>query len=101
MHFAKFRKTTTAQNTSGWLLLKNVYIFEDSIAKKLSGYLLTKKIRHKHLFKECSFSGEKINSMTDHVKTTLQEINPDYIILHAGTNDLKPKKGLVKLQKPG
>ena len=39
--------------------------------------------------------------MTDHVKTTLQEINPDYIILHAGTNDLKPKKGLVKLQKPG
>lgn len=61
--------------------------------------MLTKKIRHKHLFKECSFSGEKINSVTDHVKTTLQEINPDYIILHAGTNDLKTEKRASQVAK--
>ena len=99
VNFAKFWRAPTAQNTSGRLLLKSVYIFEDSIAKKLSGYLLTKKIRHKHLSKECSFSGEKINSMTDHVKPTLQEINPDYIILHAGNNDLKTEKRASQIAK--
>ena len=37
--------------------------------------------------------------MTDHVKTTLQEINPDYIILHAGTNDLKTEKRASQIAK--
>ena len=27
--------------------------------------------------------------MTDHLKPTLREINPDYFVLHAGTNDLR------------
>ena len=37
--------------------------------------------------------------MTDHVKTTLQEINPDYIILHASTNDLKTEKRASQIAK--
>ena len=50
----------------------NAYILGDSMVKKLNGYLLTKKIRHEHLVKVRSFSGVKINCMTDHVKPTLQ-----------------------------
>ena len=37
----------------------NVYILGDSMVKKLNGYLLTRKIRHKHLVKVRSFSGAK------------------------------------------
>ena len=37
--------------------------------------------------------------MTDHVKSTLREINPDVIILHSGINCLRTKKWLVKLLK--
>ena len=48
----------------------NVYILGDSIVKKLNGYLLTWKIKHKHLVKVRSFSGAKINCMTDDVKPT-------------------------------
>ena len=37
----------------------NVYILGDSIVKKLNSYLLTRKIKRKHLVKVCSFSGQK------------------------------------------
>ena len=46
-------------------------------------------MKHKHLVKVRSFSGAKISSMTDHVNPTLRDINPDHIILHAGTNNLR------------
>ena len=49
----------------------NFYILGDGMAKKLNGYLLTRKIKHKHLVKVRSFSGAKISCMTDHVKLTL------------------------------
>ena len=63
------------------------------MVKKLNGYLLTRKIKHKHLacsFSQvCSFSGAKISCLTDHVKLTLQDINPNHIALPAGINDLR------------
>ena len=77
----------------------NVYILGDSMIKKLNGYLLTKKIKHKHLVKVRSFSGTKISCMTDHVKTTLRDINPDHIILHAGTNDLRTENTASQIAK--
>ena len=58
----------------------NVYILGNSIVKKVNGYLLTRKIKHKHLVKVLSFSGAKISCMTDHVKPTLRDIDPDHII---------------------
>ena len=67
----------------------NVYILGDGMAKKLNGYLLTKKIRHENLVKVRLFSGAKTSYMTDYVKPALREINPDHIILHVGINDLK------------
>ena len=69
------------------------------MVKKLNGYLLTKKIKRKHLVKVRSFSEAKISCMTDHVKPTLQDINPDNIILHAGTNDLRTKNTASQIAK--
>ena len=77
----------------------NVYILCDSIVKKLNGYLQTRKIKHKHLVKVRSFSGAKISCMTDHVKPTLRDINPDHIILHAGTNDVRTKNTASQIAK--
>ena len=69
------------------------------MVKKLNGYLLPRKIRHKHLVKVRSFSGAKISCMTDHVKPTLRDINPDHIVLHPGKNDLRTENTEVRLQK--
>ena len=77
----------------------NVYILGESMVKKLNGYLLIKKIKHKHLVKKRSFSGTKISCMTDHVKPTLQDINLDNIVLHAGRNNLRTENTASQIVK--
>ena len=67
--------------------------------KKLNGYLLTRKIKHRHLIKVCSFSLAKISCMTDHVKPTLRDMNPDHIVLHAGTNNLRTENTASQIAK--
>ena len=57
--------------------------------KNVNGHLLTKKLRNKRLIKVRSFSGAKVSCMCDHVKPTIQEFNPNHIILHVETNELK------------
>ena len=46
-----------------------------------------------------SFLGLKISCMTDHVKSTLRDINPDHIILHAGTNNLRTENTVSQVAK--
>ena len=46
-----------------------------------------------------SFSGAKVSCMTDHVKPTLQDINPDHIILYEGTNDLRLENTASQIAK--
>ena len=65
----------------------------------MHGYLMTRKIKHKHLVKVCSSSGAKISCMTDHVKPTLRDINSDHIILHAGINDLRTENTASQIAK--
>lgn len=74
----------------------NVYILIHCVVKKLNGYLLTKEIKHQHLVKVRSFLVAKISCMADYVTTNLREVNPDYIILHAGASDLRAEKRPVK-----
>ena len=50
-----------------------VFILGDSIKKKVNGFLLTRNINHNSL----------LNNL---VKLTLQDFNPEHIILHIGTN---------------
>ena len=37
--------------------------------------------------------------MYDHVKPTLRDINPDHIVLHAGTNDLRSEKKACQISE--
>ena len=37
--------------------------------------------------------------MTDHVKPTLRDINPDHNVLHAGTNDLRTENTASQIAK--
>ena len=67
--------------------------------KKLNGYFLTKKERHKYLIKVRSFSGSKISFIVDHIKPTLRDHKPNHIILHAGTNDLRTEKTTSQIAK--
>ena len=62
------------------------------MVKKLNGYLLTKKVRHKFLVKVRPFTGAKVSCMVDHVKPTIRDDKPDHVILHTGTNDLRSEK---------
>ena len=60
------------------------------MVKKLNGYLLTKKVRHKCLHKWVRpFTGAKVSRMVDHVKPTIHDDKLDHIILHTRTNDLR------------
>ena len=93
-----YKETTNRNNKNRSNKNKtNVYILCNSIVKKLNGYLQTTKIKHKHLFKVHSFSGTKTSCMTDHVKPTLRDTNPDHII--AGTNDLKTENTASQIAK--
>ena len=69
------------------------------MVKKLNGYVLARKIKHKHLVKVRSFSGAKVSCMTDRVKPTLRDINPYHIVLHAGTNDLRTENTASQIAK--
>ena len=71
----------------------------DSIVKNVNDYLLTKKLRHKKLIKVRSFSGAKVSCMYDHVKPTIREFNPNHIILHVGTNELKSSKTASQISR--
>ena len=62
------------------------------MVKKLNGYLLTKKVRHKFFVKVRPFTGAKVSGMVDHVKPTIRDDKPDHVILHTGTNDLRSEK---------
>ena len=57
------------------------------------------KSKHKHLVEVSSFSGAKISCITDHVKLTLGDVNPDHSILHAGTNNLRTKNTASQIAK--
>ena len=69
------------------------------MAKKVNGYLLTEKVRHKYLVKVRSFSSATVRYMVDHVKPTLQNDKLDHAILHTGTNDLRSQKKSSQIAK--
>ena len=62
------------------------------MVKKLNGFLLTRKLKHKCLVKVRPFSSAKVRCMHDHVKPTIRDFNPDHIILHCGTDDLNSER---------
>ena len=67
---------------------ETVFILVDSMVKKLNRLLLTRKLNHKCLVKVPPFNLGKLRCMHGHAKSTVQDFDPDHIILHCGTNDL-------------
>ena len=80
------------RNASPSKTKKSVFILGDSMVKKVTGFYLTKDIKHKFLAKVRSFSSAKTRCMYDHAKPTIREVNPEHIILHVGTNDLNSEE---------
>ena len=58
----------------------------DSIIKQIQGWKLGKKVGHGVVVK--SFSGATTSDMKHYLKPTLEK-NPQQILLHVGTNDLR------------
>ena len=90
------KETSTDQNTRDRKGKPSIFIMGDSMVKKLNGYLLTKKIKHRGIVKVRLFITVKFSCMQDHVKPTIRDINPQQIIIHVGTNDLKTERTKVK-----
>ena len=59
---------------------------------------LQKKIKQSY-FKVRPFTTAKVSYMQDHVKPTIRDINPQQIILHVGTNDLKRERTTSQIAK--
>ena len=76
-----------------------MYILGDIMVKKLNGYLLTKKKKHKNLVKFQPFLGAKVSCTVRLVKPTIRGNKPDKVVLHAGTNDLRNEKTSSQISK--
>ena len=66
--------------------------------KKLNGYFLTRKVRHKYLMKVRSFSGTKVSCMVDHLKPILLDDNQT-TLFKLRTNDLRTEKTATQIEK--
>lgn len=67
---------------------RKVTIVGDSIVKNIRGYELNKKVAENTKTYVRSESGATVEDMTDYIKPTVR-YNPDLIIIHCGTNDLR------------
>ena len=78
---------------------ETVFILGDSMVKKLNGFLLTRKLNHKCLVKTRPFGTVKVRCIHDHVKPSVQDFNPDHIILHCGINDLSSERAASQIAR--
>ena len=85
----KENKKSKKDNLSRETDSKSVYILGDSIVKHVEGWKLKKSLGKNHNVYVRSFSGATVKCMKDYVKPCIRENNPDYVILHVGTNELK------------
>ena len=56
--------------------------------KHVEGWKLKNSLGNNHNGYVRSFPGEKVKCMKDYVKSCIRENNPEYVILHVGTNEL-------------
>ena len=78
---------------------KNVYILGDSMVKHVEGWKLKQSLGANHNVYVRSFSGAKVKCMKDYVKPCIREHDPDYVILHVGTNELKSESTPERIAK--
>ena len=98
-HSDKEKTEKKKQNKDNPSSSKNVYILGDSMVKNVEGWKLKKSLRQNQNVFVRSFSGAKIKCMKDYVKPCIRENNPEYIILHVGTNELKSESTPERIAK--
>ena len=71
----------------------------DSMLLKLNGFTMTKDVGYKYLIKVRPYKSAKVSCMVDHTKPTIRDLNPEWICLHVGTNDLCLEKTSSQIAK--
>ena len=71
---------------------KKITIFGDSIIKRIKGRELGKHVLHGNTFIK-SFPGAKAKAINHYVVPTLIDENPDAVVIHAGTNNIRTRRG--------
>ena len=79
-----FARTNRRSNKGG----RSISILGDSMIKDLKQYEMRKQLNHGEKLFVRAFNGASVQDMADHVKPTIRR-NPDLVILHAGTNNLR------------
>ena len=74
---------------------KNTLLVGDSILTHVEGWRLNKRM--KSTVSVRSIPGASKSGMAHHVKGCLEDISPDTVILHHGTNDLKSSNTSEKI----
>ena len=62
------------------------------MVKNVNGFLLTRNLDHKCLMKLLSFPSAIVRCLHDYAKPTIDDFNPNEIILYVGTNNLNSEK---------
>ena len=58
------------------------------MVKNVNGFLLTRNLNHKCLVKVLSFPSAIVRCLHDYAEPTIDDFNPNEIILHVGTSNL-------------
>ena len=58
------------------------------MVKSVDGYLLTRYLNRNFIVKVRPFSLAKTSDISDYIKPTKKDFNPDIYVLHVGRNDL-------------
>ena len=83
----KFLRARRNKDTSK----RNITLIGDSLIKNIEAHKMKRCMKSNEKIYVKSFPGAKIADMIDHAKPS-QRYNPDQIILHTGTNDLRTQK---------
>ena len=74
---------------------RSIAIVGDSMLKDVKQWNLRKAVPNSNLFLKC-FPGAKSSDMVDYVKPSMRN-NPDLILCHFGTNDLRSEQSPVQI----
>ena len=74
---------------------RSITVIGDSLLKDIKVFKMRKDFPNEKIYIK-SFPGSTINCMSDYIKPSLK-YDPDHIIIHVGTNDLRSEKTAVQI----
>ena len=71
-----------------------IVIFGDSMVKRIKGFQIARSLRQGKVFVK-SFPGATCNDLKHYVVPTLEQECPDTVVIHIGTNNIRPRSNNV------